>query len=308
MSQALKIIDKKRKLKQKSQWSRNKFKKFFWRLICLVFVGLVGYILFFSSFLNITHIEIKGNKNVASNKIKKQVENQLVGKYFNWIKKNNLFLVKSKKLAKNILTQFKIIRKVEIKKKFPSKLVIFIQERTPSLIITSARENYLLDENGQAYMKASLADQKIKNDLIILVDKSNRKISLGEIVLDKNYLIYLKNLKKKLTEETNLKVVNNFQTLNLFSDNIRVKTQEGWEIYFNKKINLDKSIEALRVILTKEINSQQRLDLEYVDLRIKNKVYYRFRDGTPEAMAIQQENATSEIIKNGDKQIIKKKK
>ncbi len=278
MSQALKIINKKRKLKRKLQ--QNKLKLFFWRLILIIFLGLVGYVLFFSSFLNIAHIEIRGNKNIASSLIKNKIRTQLSGKYFHCIKKNNLLLVKNKEVTKNILTQFKIIRKAKVNKKFPSKLVILIQERIPSLIVISAGQSYILDENGQAYTEANLASQKTKENLITLVDKSNKKINLNEMVVNRSYLIYLKELKKRLTEETNLKIVNNFWTLNLISDDIRVKTQEGWEIYFNKKINLDESIEALQVILAKEINSQQRSDLAYIDLRISDKVYYQFRKGT----------------------------
>ena len=41
----------------------------------------------------------------------------------------------------------------------------------------------------------------------------------------------------------------------------------------------------LNVVLNRQIDKMQRPDLDYIDLRIDNKVYYKFRDGTPEETA-----------------------
>ncbi len=280
MSQKLKVIHKKRVLKRKSK--HPKLKAFFGYFLLIALLSLVSYFLFFSSLLKVQAVEVKNNQKISSQLIKNQIEYQLEGKYFNWIKKDNLLLVSNNKLVNHLLEKFRLIRKVEIKKKFPSRMMVFIQERKPSLIFNSAGQSYLLDENGQAYDNSSSADSQTKKGLITLIDESNKKVNLGMGVLDKNYLIYIKEIKSKIERETNLKLTSNFRTVSLISNNIKVKTQEGWEIYFNKNIKIDKELEALKAVLNKEIKPQQRQDLKYIDLRINNKVYYRFKDGTPE--------------------------
>jgi len=51
----------------------------------------------------------------------------------------------------------------------------------------------------------------------------------------------------------------------------------------------------LKVVLENKIEKNQRQDLEYIDLRIDNKIYYKFRDGT-----ISQSTKNIEEIKTKD--------
>ena len=52
------------------------------------------------------------------------------------------------------------------------------------------------------------------------------------------------------------------------------KTQEGWEIYFNPKENLDWQLTELALVLKQKIPPDERKNLEYIDLRF-NKVYIK---------------------------------
>ncbi len=306
MSQALKIIDKKRVFKKKLK--HPKLKRFFWRFLLVTLLLFGGYVLFFSSCLKVKEIVVKGNQQIVGLLIKKQVQTQLAGEYFKGLKKDNLLLVNQQEIAKNLKNQFKLIREIKIKKKyFSQKLVILLQERIPSLVIVSKGQNYLVDENGQVYEKIDLANSKIQKNLIVLRDESNPSISLGEIIITRNYLAYLKGIQQKLNTEINLKLSRNFWTPTLISGDIRVKIQEGWEIYFNQNIKLEQEVEDLKIVLNKEINFQQRQDLKYIDLRINNKVYYCFQEGTPETIK-QQKDATYSTALSGEITTQNKKK
>lgn len=283
------------KLKRKTKHKKHIIKQVLFYFMLIAFLGAIVYALFFSPLMLITHIEISGNKNIAKQPLLNQVNSQLSGKYLKLFSKNNFLFVKNKKIKDNLLVKFAIIRKVKVKKKFPSQLKINILERTPTMIICDNNQCYTLDENGQVYDKAS---QVFKKKLITLTDENNRKINMGDIMLNKNYMNYIVKIKKRVEEETNLILKNNFRTPSIISSDIRAKTQEGWEIYFNENVNLDKEIEELKVVLNKKINQKQRADLAYIDLRINNKIYYKFRDGTPEAIAQQKIEAEQTALSN----------
>ena len=71
-----------------------------------------------------------------------------------------------------------------------------------------------------------------------------------------------------------------YETPNRMSGDLKVETTEGWKIYLSKDMGLENEIFMLKAILDKKINGDQRKDLEYIDLRINDKAFYKFKDGT----------------------------
>ena len=57
-------------------------------------------------------------------------------------------------------------------------------------------------------------------------------------------------------------------------EDLRVSTSQGCQIYFNPAYSVDSQLRALELTLEKEIK-ENWLSLEYVDLRIEGRVYYR---------------------------------
>jgi cell division septal protein FtsQ len=173
------------------------------------------------------------------------------------------------------------IRSVEIKNDFPSGLSVRIVERMPSLIVCDPK-CFVLDEKGEVYDEGekTLTDEE-KNDLVKITDESGKKIVLGSIFLDDSYINYVLNIKNKIKDVTGVEIQKYFNTPSFISNDIRLKTIAGWEIYFNESIDLEKELEKLKAVLKEKLSESQKADLEYIDLRIDNKIYYKFRDGTP---------------------------
>ena len=136
-----------------------------------------------------------------------------------------------------------------------------------------------MDENGEAYAgdQGELAD---RFGLIRFRDESQKEISLGQFVFDSSYIKYVLDARRKITELAGIEVENELWTPAIISDDVRLRTSEGWAIYLNEKTDLGQEVEILKIVLEKEISQIQRQDLEYIDLRINNKVYYKFREGT----------------------------
>ena len=64
--------------------------------------------------------------------------------------------------------------------------------------------------------------------------------------------------------------------INIVSDKrVDVETLEGWDIYFNLKDKISSQVLNLGLVLKEKISSEARRNLEYVDLRFGNQVYYK---------------------------------
>jgi len=58
-------------------------------------------------------------------------------------------------------------------------------------------------------------------------------------------------------------------------DEFDARTAEGWKIMFGNSTNIEEQISALATFLKEKIKPEQRAKLQYVDLRIQDRIYYK---------------------------------
>lgn len=258
--------------------------------------------MFFSDLLAVTKISLNGLEELDRGRVLDEVRLHLTGRYRSIVSKNNLILIRTSLIRKDLMIKFPKIEGVVIKRNFPSQIDVFIKERRSVLALCNLEVCYTVDEKGKTFMSFDPQESDI---FIILSDKSNKPLELDESVLDEDYLNYVLETKDRLEKEMDIQVEKEYETPSLASSDIRLTTQEGWRIYFNKDIALDKELEMLQAVLNDKIGQDKKADLEYVDLRSDNKVYYKFKDGTQEVA-----QSNTEIKQNDaeNKEISKKKK
>lgn len=253
-------------------------------LIILVFLGAIVYSVFFSQFLAVTKIEVSGTENLDPAEIRKIAEAEIAGNFLDFVSRNNILLAGKKNIEKNILEKYKYAEKVEIEKEFPDKLVVRVKERKFSLIFCSAGNCAVVDSNGSAFTEADFEKNKLgENNLPVLYDDGNKKFALGETVFGQEYSGYLLGAREKMKSELGIDMERELRTPQIASGDIRAKTAEGWQIYFDKSIPLDKEINMLKIVLENKIDPAKRSELEYIDLRTENKVYYKFKNSEKQA-------------------------
>lgn len=283
-------------LKHRQKNAGSVFSKILYWSSFFAFVGSAVYALFFSTFLSLNSINFSGNQEIDPGLMRESVEAEISGKYLNLVSKNNLILVRKDKIKKILLERFKRIEDVKIKKIFPDSLEISIAERELMLIMCAGERCYFIDDNGKAYGEAdpSFLEQE-KMDLAVLHDESGKPINLNDSVIPVDFLNFISIIKNKLKQELDIETERDFRTPRIVSEDVKVKTREGWEIYFNQGIGAQKEIDMLKAVLEHEIEKEKRKELEYVDLRTNNKVYYKFK--TTE----QSEAPVEEPKKDGEK-------
>ena len=271
---------------------RTNFLKIFWWIFFLAFVGVAGYVFLFSGVLNILSIEFSPTEKIDSRMLSGRLDKLLEEKYLNIIPKNNLLLLKESYLSSLFTREFGMVKKIKIIKKFPDKIRIAVEERNPVLVLENSEGRFILDDEGNAYPYGFFDSSGLDPaGLPVLKEEKSEMAFSFNNGAGTDYLKFIFGVKDKLEKFLDIPVEKNMTATKIISGDVVFKTQEGWQLQFNKSVAIDKEIEMLRIVLEEKIGKNKRKDLEYIDLRIDNKVYYKFKD-------IQAENLPAEKSEN----------
>ena len=276
MRNRLDIKKRKYRLKRKKPFYKKRW--FRLGLLVLILLGETLYLAFFSPVFQIKEIEVRGFSKISSREIQNIVKEEARWNFL-FFSSGSIFLLNSKDIEKVILERFLRVASCNLKRVFPDKLVIYLQERRPVAVLCSndsennnkrKRNCYFIDEEGVVFEKSFEEENKY------LKIKSTREspIKLGERIFPREKLEKFLEIQRYL--EKNLKI--SLENISPESEErLIVKTGKNWEIYFNLKEDLKKQLRNLKLVLEEKILPEKRKDLEYIDLRFGNRVYYKTR-------------------------------
>jgi len=265
--------------RKKEKEKRSVFFRMAFYFLLAAFAGVITYIFIFSPFLQINHLGLKGVEELKYEKVSEELCCLLNGKYLGFILKNNFILISERKIKNHLMEKFKKISEVEVKKIFPDTAEVKITERKALLLWCSGGPCYIIDERGRAYSGADFESPEIKeNNLIRLADASAKPVNVGEKVLDEDYINFILELAEEMKKEAPIGISGEYQTACRAAEDVRIKTAAGWDIYFSGQIAAEQSARTLKTFLEKEMKTEDREKLEYIDLRVENKVYYKFKN------------------------------
>ena len=282
--------------------------RFFYRLSLLAFCAAVIYVMFFSRYLEILKIDVQGTVKTDAQALITLIKQQISGKYLNLIPKNNLLLLSKDKIVNQIMEDFKLIEKLKIRKIFPNALEVTVQERTLAMVLKSNQNALEVDTQGLAFAEADLSANHLgEQEVIIFINEGDKEIEKNQKVLEADKVSYLLKMREQLKENLGLEIEKEIKTPQFISGDLRVKTIEGWMIFFDMNITLQKELNMLKVVLDEKVGGENRSNLEYVDLRTDNKVYYKLKK-TEEAEENENEKTAADNSETTEKNTKKKKK
>lgn len=231
-------------------------------LIRLIFLIVLVYIFLFSSLFKIQVVEIFGNKEVSSEEIKDN---------FNY---GNIFLTTENKVRDNLIKKIPKISDLEISKNLINRSVkLTIEERERLGIACHVKEEtencFYIDNQGVIFEDAP----QTSGSLILLIkDYSQREFYLGKKIFEQRIVDFISRARQDLSSEIGL-IALDFNVLSFPSKDLKVMTSEGWYIIFDLEGDIKNQLLSLKAALEEKI--QERENLEYVDLRIENRIYYK---------------------------------
>jgi len=261
------------------RFGKKKKATLFWGLIllkilpALLILGGLFYFLFFSPYFYVKEIKILNNETIPENVLSDRANEIISKKIYFFLSAHNIFLFPSKKISNTLLDEFPRIGKVSVKKKFPGQINIKIEERKMVAIwcglAPSPPTCFFIDKDGVIFENSPSGEGTL---IFRINDKLNREnIKLGERVFEPDFINKIFEDQKKFEESLGL----NFPEFTVLEDNVlEANSSSGWKIIFDASGKLDSQIRALKKIL-EEMKPEEKQALEYFDLRIEGRIYYK---------------------------------
>jgi cell division septal protein FtsQ len=240
-------------------------------LIWIIFLGGIGYLLY-SPLLNITNIDIRVDNEILQKDIKSKSDD-LIGTHNYWYYNNkNIFLVRSDILEKELSKEFPQIKSITIKRTINRSLEMTIQLRTPLFSICENTICSHISDDG-----INIGNDSLLASLTVLTGISSK--SRGETVMSKREIQWFKTISEIYNQIDGVKVSS--IAIQQKAENkilgVFVYTEQGYYIMLDLDTNIIYQAGALKQVFISQIPPAQRPNLQYIDLRIKDRVYYKFK-------------------------------
>ena len=145
------VKPKLRKLKPKKAFYK---KPLFWVFPSVGLALLFTALFFFMPYIQVDAVEVSGNEKIEKLALENITFNSSENKIAWLLTSKSIFMVNKNKISEAISNEFPIIETVAVKKKFPDKIEVAIQERKPDFIFC-ANKCYFLDHNGVIFEEVS---------------------------------------------------------------------------------------------------------------------------------------------------------
>jgi hypothetical protein len=233
---------------------------------------------------NIREVEIIGNKAVDTEMIKATVEKEIAGNYLWFFPKTNILFYPKDNIKKELYNKFKRLKDITFSIEDNKVLKVSLSERMGSYIwcnnILPEAQCYFMDETGYIFDEAPYFSGEVYFKFYGL-NNSDGGIPSTAYFSKENFqqlVSFKETLESIQLKPIGLSTENNGDIKVFLSG---TTNQPGPEIIFKADSDFQKVAENLEAALTTEplqSNFKNKYSsLLYIDLRVKNKVYYKFR-------------------------------
>lgn len=198
---------------------------------------------------------------------------QVRGLAQDWLGKNML-LSTTDVLEQKILSELPHVRTVQVQRTLPGTLKIIIQEKNPRLLLLSGGKYYFVDEDGRAYEEAQL--ETLPGVVLPTIKNSDTaaQVPVGTQVVEALFVNFVDELQTRLPEIAPTQVVE-IRIPSLAAREVSFFLSNNWEIRFDSTRGAAGQLGVLHQLITTTIPLEEQQVLEYIDLRIPNRVYYK---------------------------------
>jgi len=253
-------------------------KKVLFFILLILFAGGAVWLLFFSSFVKIKHVKVIGFQEELVEEIVWDISKSF---YLGFVPQDNILLIIPSKIKNKIGESLFLAQNIEVKKVFPDTIEIFLEKRSDVVVWCqgdSSQNCFLIDEKGEAFYKTNNGSNDFDVEFPIVFCKGNNSIEIGDIVVKSELVRFYSEISEFSQKEAGINLENNYYSPSFMSGEIRVRTDKGWEVYFNSFSTAQKQAKLLKSVLEKNIGGDNIGKLEYVDLRLSGKVLYKLRE------------------------------
>ena len=249
----------------------SKFILFLEIITILIFMAGILY-LAYSPTLNLVEINVQADDEVLQKNVRSKAKDFIESETHWWYNNRNIFLLRTDKLEQSLLKEFPQIKSVELKRNFNRYLDLKLDLRTPIFSVCEVDTCYNVSDDGINIGVRSEPEPIIRLTGIELKTNAEPLMSLREIQWLKTIVQeYSKIDSLRITELAVQKRSGDFVV------GVFLYTEQGYYIMLDLDTDVVYQAEVLKQVFDSRLKPEQRTSLEYIDLRIKDRVYYKFK-------------------------------
>lgn len=235
-------------------------------------LSLFFWAIFYSPLFVISDVRVKA-EGLNTENITKTIEPLVFGRKYGIFKKNHPLFIDERLLTAKIMESFSQIGEATAKYNFfDHYLEIGIELRKPVAHWCLDLECYLIDRRGIIYGKAGEREGSL---ILAIRDSARRDVRLGTRVVPEDWMEFFSSVRERLRPIVWVSGVI-IEEESFGAHYARLETVDGWYILVDTDMDPIRIADELQVLLAKEIGEKTK-KLEYIDLRLPNRAYYKLR-------------------------------
>lgn len=252
-------------------------------LLALVLVPLclLGWLIFFTDIFVVQAITVTDARPHTTQSVR-----QIIAEYIiqNPVSKN-IFFIQSDSLEQQIAGRLPQVRTVHVARALPGTVKAIVQEKTAALLFVSNATYYFVDDQGIAYEEARL--ETLPGTILPTVKNidSGSQVTVGVPVVAKSFVDFVQFMDHELPAMAQAAVVE-IRIPSLSAREVHFLLSNNWVIRFDVTRPPAGQLETLKKLLAGTVPPEEQQRLEYIDLRIPDRVYYKTKDAPPARPAV----------------------
>mgnify|MGYP001579155216 CR=1 FL=1 len=246
---------------------------FFWFSFTVAFLAII-WSFFFSPFFKIKEIKLPENNFITNNDIHKLIISSAplnLGE--------NIFILSKNQIKSNLAAAFPAVTNISIKKELFHGLIINFEKRIQigiwcqvKTIEPQSGNCYYLNKEGIIFKEAPQTEGAL---ILKIEDFEKNEVSLGDQVLSNEQLTFITKFNNKIAEDNQFKIIE-FKITPSANPNLEAITDRRFSIYLDQ--NQDPILEANNLLtLLNEVIKNKTSNLEYIDLRLPSRIFYKLK-------------------------------
>ena len=254
---------------------------FFRMVIFFTFIAVVAGVLIYgfnTDILKIQNVVVHGGQEYVNKDVQRNVEKTLAGVYAGVLSKQNILFYPKNQIRKDVLDDFPRLKDISIElDPFRDQVLkLKISERVENGIWCRKQgeelDCYFIDEDGYVFAPAPTYSDGVVFSYYGYIEGE----PVGSQYIESNILQNIKILISAIKNNPDLESLQPIGFEYLASNEYKLLFQDGGYMLFNDTYGIEYAYDNLVVSMATE---NVELDkIEYIDIRIPNKVFYKHRD------------------------------
>jgi cell division septal protein FtsQ len=254
----------------------------FW-LMTIAYIGGVVFMVGASSYARITTVDVHVEPGIDRTAVRDLVDTYLAEHvFFDTLTRAQYAWIRPDALAQKIYAQSGVIREVSVTKNFPHQIVIDVTAWEHVYLwcfVAHEEQCFVLNDDGTLGM-AVVPDAQIvtQNSVTRVEDHTPTTLTTGErpsdVLTPEQIAAFFESMSRAgVTLDTTQITIGH-----RVAQEVRVTTTEGWDVLISLAHTFDESATMLASVLRYGVTAEERQQLAYIDVRVKDRAFYAKRD------------------------------